>query len=186
MLQGARERATSTGVAITFYEGDFRQLRFEPIYDFIFVPTGTFMHLLTRADAEDFLSGVRRALTPRGIVAIDVYNPTMSWLKALPLPTTPKETTFQHRRTHEHISVTTTTDYQADRQVVTQRHRYTFADGTERESAAVLKLYFPVELEALLYYNGFTIQQAYGSYAREPFTAQSVKQILLVRPTRAA
>ncbi len=185
MLQGARERATSNGVAITFYQGDLRQLRFAATYDFIFLPTGTFMHLLTRADAEDFLSGVRRALTPTGIMAIDVYNPTMSWLKALPLPTTPKETTFQHRRTHEHITVTTTNDYHTDRQVITQRHRYTFADGTVRESVAVLKLYFPVELEALLYYNGFTIQQVHGSYAREPFTTQSVKHILLVRPTRA-
>jgi SAM-dependent methyltransferase len=184
MLQGARERATNNGVAITFYQGDLRQLRFEATYDFIFLPTGTFMHLLTRADAEEFLSGVRRALTPTGVVAIDVYNPTMSWLKVFPLPTTSKETTFQHRRTHEHITVATTADYHADRQIVTQRHRYTFADGTVHESVVVLKLYFPVELEALLYYNGFTIQHMYGGYAREPFTAQSVKHILLMRPTR--
>jgi len=184
MLQGARERATSSGVAITFYQADLRQLRFAATYDFIFLPTGTFMHLLTRADAEDFLTGVRRALTSTGVLAIDVYNPTRSWLKVLPLPTTPKETTFQHRRTHERITVTTTDDYHADRQVVTQHHRYTFADGTVRESIVVLKLYFPVELEALLYYNGFTIQDMYGGYAREPFTAQSIKHILLVRSTR--
>lgn len=183
MLQGAQARATRHGVAITFVQGDIRQLQLAPGYDFIFLPTGTFMHLLTRADAEAFLSGVRRALTPTGVVAIDVHNPTMSWLKALPVPTTPKETTFPHRQTQELITVTTTTDYHADRQIVTQRHRYTFTDGTERESTAVLKLYFPVELESLLHYNGFTIQQVYGSYAGEPFNAQSVKQILLVRPT---
>jgi len=185
MLQRARERVTTSGVTITFYHGDIRQLSFDATYDFMFLPTGTFMHLLTRVDVEHFLTGVRRALTPTGVLAIDVHNPTATWLKALPLATTPKATTFQHHRTHERITVSTTDDYQADRQVVTQRHRYTFADGKMRESTVVLKLYFPVELQSLLHYNGFTIQHMYGGYAREPFAAQSVKQIILARPTTA-
>ena len=185
MLQLARERAMADGATITFHHGDIRQLPFDAGYDFIFLPTGTFMHLLTRTDAEAFLSGVRRALTPSGVLALDVHNPTMTWLKALPLPTTPKERSFQHRRPHERISVTTTDEYYADRQIITQRHQYIFVDGTMRESTVVLKLYFPVELQWLLHYNGFRIEQVYGGYGREPFSAQSVRQIILARPTLA-
>ena len=77
-------------------------------------------------------------------------------------------------------------DYQADRQIMTQRHRYIFADGRVRESTVVLKLYFPIELQWLLHYNGFTIEQIYGGYASEPFTAQSVRQIILASPTMEA
>jgi len=109
----------------------------------------------------------------------------MTWLKALLLPPTPKEHSFQHRRTHERISVTTTDEYYADRQIITQRHEYFFVDGTTRESTVVLKLYFPVELQWLLHYNGFRIEQMYGSYGREAFSAQSVRQIILARPTIA-
>ena len=185
MLQVARERAAASGAAITFHLGDLRQLMFAAVYDFIFLPTGTFMHLLTRTDVESFLLGVRRALTPKGVLAVDVHNPTTTWLKALPLPTTPRETTFQHRRTHESIAVATSDEYHADRQVITQYHRYSFADGTVRESTVVLKLYFPVELQSLLHSNGFAIEQMYGGYDRQPFTAQSMRQILLVRPTTA-
>jgi SAM-dependent methyltransferase len=184
MLHVARERAHTLGTPITFYHGDIRNLRLTTAYDLIFLPTGTFSHLLTRADVETFLSGVRRALTPSGVLALDVHNPTTTWLKALPLPTTPKESSFEHHRTHEHISVTTTDDYQADHQIITQRHRYSFADGVVRESTVVLKLYFPVELQWLLHYNGFRIEQIYGNYGREPFSAESVRQIILARPVR--
>ena len=185
MLQRARERATTQGAPITFYHGDIRQLLFDSTYDFMFLPSGTFLHLLTRADVADFLAGVRRALTPRGVVAIDVHNPTTTWLKVLPLPTIPKETSFHHRSTQEHITVTTTDTYHADRQVLTQHHRYAFPGGAVRDSTVVLKLYFPVELESLLYYNGFSVQKTYGGYDREPFTAQSIRQIILARPMRS-
>jgi SAM-dependent methyltransferase len=182
MLQRARERATIQGAAITFYHADIRQLAFDAAYDFIFLPSGTFLHLLTRTDVADFLAGVRRALTPKGMLAIDVHNPTTTWLKVLPLPSSPKETSFQHRSTQEHIRVATTDAYHADRQVLTQSHRYMFPDGAVRESTVVLKLYFPVELESLLYYNGFSVQHTYGGYDQEPFTAESIRQIILARP----
>jgi SAM-dependent methyltransferase len=182
-LQLARERASTSGVAITLYHGDIQQLRFDASYDFIFLPTGTFSHLLTRIDVERFLMGVRRALRPKGIVALDVHNPTATWLKALPLPSTPKQTSFEHRRTHERITVMTTDEYQADRQILTQRHRYIFADGGMRESTVVLKLYFPIGLQWLLHYNGFRIEQIYGGYGHESLSAQSVRQIILARPT---
>lgn len=185
MLQLARERATANGATISFHHGDIRQLAFDASYDFIFLPTGTFMHLLTRSDVEAFLSGVRRALTPSGVLVLDVHNPTTTWLKVLPLPSTPKERSFQHRRTHEHISVITTDEYHADRQIIRQRHHYSFADGAVRESTVVLKVYFPLELQWLLHYNGFRIEQMYGSYGRERFSAQSARQIILARPILA-
>jgi SAM-dependent methyltransferase len=185
MLRLARERATASDATIALYHGNIRQLHFDASYDFIFLPTGTFSHLLTRVDVESFLMGVRRALKPKGVVAIDVHNPTATWLKALPLPSTPKQTSFQHRRTHERVTVTTIDDYQADRQIMTQQHRYSFANGSVRESTVVLKLYFPIELQWLLHYNGFTIEQIYGGYVREPFSAQSVRQVILAGSTMA-
>jgi ubiquinone/menaquinone biosynthesis C-methylase UbiE len=185
MLRVADERARANNISITFTRGDIRQFQFETRFDFIFLPAGTFLHLLTRTDVEAFFTSVRRALTPTGVLALDVHNPTVTWLKTLPLPTAPQQRTFPHRTTRAPITVTTTTNYHADRQLLTQRHQYQFADGALQESTVVLKLCFPIELQWLLYYNGLTITQLYGGYLREPFTAQSARQIVLASPTSA-
>jgi hypothetical protein len=40
-------------------------------------------------------------------------------------------------------------------------------------------MYFPQELDALLYYNGFIINHKYGNFTEEPFTSDSNFQIVI-------
>jgi len=42
-----------------------------------------------------------------------------------------------------------------------------------------LRMFFPQELDALLDYNGFKIDQKYGSFTEEPFDSESNWQIVI-------
>jgi hypothetical protein len=44
-----------------------------------------------------------------------------------------------------------------------------------------MRCYFPAEIEALLYYNGFDLVERFGGYAGEQFVSGSGKQILVCR-----
>ncbi len=42
-----------------------------------------------------------------------------------------------------------------------------------------LRMFFPQEINALLHYNGFDIEQKYGDNERAPFTDSSRRQIIV-------
>ncbi|MHA2038915.1 MAG: class I SAM-dependent methyltransferase, partial [Promethearchaeota archaeon] len=42
-----------------------------------------------------------------------------------------------------------------------------------------LRMFFPQELDALLYYNGFLIEHKYGTFDEEPFNSNSNWQIII-------
>ena len=42
-----------------------------------------------------------------------------------------------------------------------------------------LRMYFPQELDAFLYYNGFTIDNKFGTFDKEPFNSDSNRQIII-------
>ena len=44
-----------------------------------------------------------------------------------------------------------------------------------------LRMYFSQELDALLHYNGFTIEHKYGWFDGRPFDADSPKQLIVCR-----
>jgi hypothetical protein len=44
-----------------------------------------------------------------------------------------------------------------------------------------MRMYFPQELDALFWYNGFAIEHKYGGYDRQPFNAQSSQQYYITQ-----
>ncbi len=182
MLRVARQRAHEQGLPISFVQADIRGLTLGTCYDFIFLPSGTISHLLTRSDLETFLASAHRILSPGGIIALDVHNPTNTWLRALPLDTHPVQASFQNHVTKETVAVETVRHYASDTQIFTIEHRYTFADASSQEATIVLRAYFPQELEALLYYNGFTVTHIYGNYDGKAFGPHSRKYVVLAKP----
>jgi hypothetical protein len=57
--------------------------------------------------------------------------------------------------------------------------RWTGADGQAHEVKAPLALryFFPLELEALLHYNGFKVLESYGDFDRSPLEQDSQQLI---------
>ena len=182
MLCIARERAAAKSLPIHFYNEDIRTITFHDQYDFIFLPSGTISHLITRPDLEKFFAGVHQALHKAGVLALDVHNPTNTWLRSLPLEQTSVLSSFQINATQETIMVETSRQYRSDTQILTICNKYTFPDGSTREGTIVLKAYFPVELQSLLYYNGFIVSDILGDYERDTFNSSTRKYVVLARP----
>ena len=72
--------------------------------------------------------------------------------------------------------------YDAARQV--NRITWRYATG-EREDARTdvldMRIFFPQELDALLFMHGFDVVEKYGDYRRAAFTSLSSKQIVVCR-----
>jgi SAM-dependent methyltransferase len=181
MLAVAQERARARSLPISFILGDIRALSFKGQYDFIFLPTGTISHLIARSDVEAFLAGARRALRPKGVLALDVHNPFKTFLKSWPLDPGPEHSSFEHRATGKTVLVETTQAYSADTQILTVKFRYTFPDNVTKDATIVLKLYFSAELQSLLHYNGFEVLSIYGDYTQTAFTSESTKYVVAAR-----
>jgi len=182
MLRLARKHADAKSLKINFIQRDLRTLPFRDQYDLMYLPTATISHLLTRSDVEAFLSGVRRGLHSSGLLALDMHNPMRIFLKSWPLDPNATERTFTHRVTGETIRLSTTQEYFTDTQIFVVKNHYTFPDGSTRDGDIVLRLYFPAELQNLLYYNGFDVWRIYGDYTRKEFSSESERYAVLARP----
>jgi hypothetical protein len=169
-----------SGPTVCSNEG-FRALPFKEKYDLMFLPTGTISHLVTPCEVVSFLDGARTGLRPTGVLALDAHHPATKFLKTWSATPGPEESSFQHRRTKETVRVQTTLAYAPESQIFTVSCHYTFADGSTKDAAIVLRLYFPLELQSLLQDNGFETLSTYGNYTRKEFNAENAKYIVVAR-----
>ena len=181
MLRVARDRAKARSLPVKFFLGDIRSLSLQRQYDFMFLPTGTISHLISRSEVEAFLKGVHQALRPTGVLALDLHNPLKTFLNSWPLNPDPEHTNFELQTTKETVQLATTRSYQADTQLFTVKFHYTFANGSTRETAIVLRLYFPSEFQMLLHYNGFEVSKIYGDYTQSEFKSDHSKYVVIAR-----
>jgi len=181
LLQVARDRAKAKSLPVNFFLGDLRSLSLKQQYDLMFLPTGTFSHLISRSEVEAFLAGVHKALSPTGMLALDLHNPTKTFLSSWPLNPGPEHSRFELQTTKETVQLATTRSYHADTQIMVVKFRYTFANGSTQDAAIVLRLYFPAEIQALLYYNGFGVSKIYGDYTQSEFNSENSKYIIIAR-----
>jgi hypothetical protein len=80
------------------------------------------------------------------------------------------------------IIVTETRRYDAATQVNHSLWRYRNRDTQESwEIPFSLRMFYPQEIDALLRYNGFTIEHKFGDFDETPFQGASPKQLIVSR-----
>jgi len=186
MLARAQERATKEPRAVrerlTFRQGDLRSVRLRRRFPLAIAPFNTFMHLYDRRDVERALATVKAHLTPRGRFVFDVMVPDAGALARDPsrvfrAPAVRWPSDGHRYRYGE------TFHYDPVRQV--QLVTMIFDDPEDADRTFVVPLahrqFFPVELEALLHYNGFAIDDCYGDFTRGPLRPESESQIYVTR-----
>jgi SAM-dependent methyltransferase len=181
MLARAAEKARAAGVSITLHEGDMRAFALPGRFDLIVIAGNSFCHLHTPADAARCLACVRRHLRPGGVCVIDVFVPDVRLLARDPRQRYPYGE-YDDPADGARVYVTHSQRYDPAAQLCTVT-RYTRREGEDREHTDVftLKMWFPVELETLLKYNGFTVLRRYGGHNGAEFGPGAGKQILLTR-----
>jgi SAM-dependent methyltransferase len=188
MLARCRERLARVGpeavARAELVEGDFREVSLGRRFPLVICPFNAFMHLYTRQDVERFLAVVHAHLEPGGLFAFDVLNPDLAWLSRDPRKRWAR-TRFRHPRTGKITYYSTSVSYDAALQVAFMRIYYEpERGGRARMVRLTHRQFFPLELAALLHYNGFEIEAHEGGFDGEMLVPESEEQVLRCRSRR--
>jgi SAM-dependent methyltransferase len=172
MLAHARLKAARQRLAVDWIEADARRLHLKKQFAFILLTGNAFQAFLRRADQEQLLATVRWHLASRGIFAFETRNPSGHDLSNLP-----EERWFEYKNVSgQSVSVCGTQRYDPLAQVMHWTTYRRWTDGQEYRSKVTriaCRFTYPLELEALLHYNGFRIAEQYGDWDKSPLTARS-------------
>lgn len=182
MLNLATEKAAERGVKLLVVRSDMRSFHLSQAFKLIFIPAQSLTHLYTREEIENCFSCVRQHLATEGRFLIELFNPSVKVLA--------RDSTHRYRVGEYpdpnggagRIYVTEEVRYEAATQL--NHIRWFFrTEGEEEETGLsfVMRQFFPQEIEALLWYNEFVLEQKYGSYEEETFGSASPKQLLVCR-----
>jgi SAM-dependent methyltransferase len=188
MLERCRQRLARLGkeaaTRATLVRADFRELALGERFPLVICPFNAFMHLYTREDVERFLAVVHAHLAPGGLFAFDVLNPDLAWLSRDPNRRWAR-TRFRHPRTGRMSYYSTSLTYDAALQVAFMRIYYEPETGGRTRTVRLThRQFFPLELAALLHYNGFTIDAHEGGFDGESLVPESEEQVLRCRSRR--
>jgi len=176
MLKIARQKSS----AVEWIQGDIRDFHLNRQFSTVIFVFNALCHLLTLEDFEACMRCVREHLAPEGRLIIDVFVPEFRIL------THPHDSLFLFNQYDDpdgsgRIIVMSSNRYEPDTQInrIITYHR--FPNGPEVQGSLTMRMYFPQELDALLKYNGFTIEQKFGDYDGKPFDSKSEQQIIVAR-----
>src|SRR5579862_5306723 len=173
MIARAEQKAQTQGLSIDWVVADARTFGLHRQFAFIYMLGNAFQHFLSRVDQEALLAHVRDHLQPQGRFLFGTRNPSPRNLLEVRFPE-PQKYTMPDGRQY-------TISEQQEYDPITQVQYYTFQKAwltaedlqEEKQYRTALRYVFPQEMEALLFYNGFTIRSCYGSWQQEPLTATS-------------
>lgn len=169
---------------VSLHHGDMRTFGLRKRFELITCPFNAFLHLYTREDVERFLARVAAHLAPGGSFLFDVSIPDASELAR-------KHTKLYRTRPFVYPEVGRVRygerfDYEPLRQVLFVSMEF------EPESAAhepfvtplAHRQFYPLELEALLHYNGFAIDEQLGDFDGRP-TSESRTLVISAKRRRS-
>lgn len=179
MLDLARIKSSAAQVQAVWVLGDMRNFDLGRQFGLIFVASNSFSHLYSQVDVEGCLASVRRHLPPSGRFVMDVFNPALGMFLRRPDQRT-AVAEYDDPRCGHRFSVSKVVRYDSASQI--SHETWYFRDNTTEEERAVplnLKMLFPKEIDALLYYNGFRVEEKYSDLIGTPFSDSALKQVLI-------
>lgn len=188
MLDIARANLAEAGLLdrVTLLQGDLRDAPLPAdSFAMALIAVNSFMHLETVRDQLAALANLRRTLTRRGLLVIDLFNPDPVELaredNRLGLD---REYELDGRQVQKLVAIDTDAAAQLSR--VTYIYDETDAVGalTRRTMRFTLRWLYRYELEHLLARAGFTLRNLYGSYELDEYGTGSPRLIAVAAPSR--
>ena len=186
MLQLAKLKACRDGVNIRLLQGDMRSFDLGEKFKFIFIPAQSLSHLHTREEVENCFSCVRRHLAEEGRLLIELFN---SSIRMLARESGRRYPVGQYEDANGDTQVFVTEEVSYDSASQVNHIQWFFQkEGSNDEVmlAFEMRQFFPQEIDALLWYNGFLIEHKYGNYNEEGFSRDAWKQLIICRPEERA
>jgi cyclopropane fatty-acyl-phospholipid synthase-like methyltransferase len=181
MLSRAKEKAAARNVAVDLRKSDIRDFELNQKFPLILLPGNSLQHLLTRQDVEKCFAAVKRHLTPNGRFVVEVFNPSVKILSRKP---DENVLDSEYETPEGKMTLTGKVNYDAATQINHINWNYqNQATGKSKQFAFTMRQFFPQELDALLHYNGFQIEQKFGNRDGSPFESGSPRQIVVASLT---
>lgn len=184
MIALAREKAAARGVSVEWVVSDARTFQLQRQFPCIFMLMNAFQFLPTRADHEALFARVREHLRPDGCFIFETRNPSPRNLFNVRFPEGEQYALPDGGQLV--IDAEQRYDPMTQIQHYTSHLHFHYSDGRQAEKVyrTGLRYVFPQEMEALLFYNGLSIRECYGSWAQEPLTADSPAMIYVCEHRR--
>lgn len=177
MLESAKKRTSQ----VEWIKADVRNFQIEKKFSLIIFPLNSICHLLTREDLELCFNCVKKHLKPEGRFIIDTFNfYTKAGLEDLWNNSRYLYSVYQDPDGKGTVVVTAVSEFDLTTQICKDKLCFQLLEQKKEFFEEVTyRLYHPNELEALLKYNGFTIESKLGNYDKEPFTSLSPNFIII-------
>lgn len=177
-----RGKQKSNETTLNLQVADCRHFDLDQKFKLIYMTGNAFQALLSCADQEMFLKKIRKHLFPDGVFAFDTRFPLLAELSEIVT-----EEEFWHTYVNPEglsIRVSGYHIYDPLHQIVeyTTFRRWT-EEGQDqvRKTKILLRYTFPLEMKALLHYNGFQIEKNFGDWDRSTLSAGSKKMIYICK-----
>ena len=178
MLEMAAKKAEKEGVQIDFVKGDMRAFDLKKKFSTIFIPFNSLQNTYTVSDVELIFENVKKHLLPGGVFLFDLFNPSIKLM--VERGTSFKEGIRFRLEDGREVVVEEKCDYDSSTQV--NRVKWLFKIGEEKHLQKVdMRCYYPLEIDAILKYNHFTVIEKFGSFDEKPFCSASQKQIFVCK-----
>jgi SAM-dependent methyltransferase len=181
MLSVARAKAAAKNLQVEWVEADCRAFDLGRRYAYILFPFNSIAHLHDLESLEACFERVREHLASEGRFAIDMFNPKFEYLTRDP---TARRPVAEYDDPDGRGTVTITEDNVYDRASQVNHVKWYYSIGSRHDASVDelnMRIFYPQELDALLRYNGFTIESKYGDYDETPFVSESPKQLVVCR-----
>lgn len=161
---------------------DMRSARLKQRFELVLCTFNTFLHLYDRSDVERFLARVHEHLAPGGRFVFDVSVPLCEELGRD--PTKPyRVPRLKYPATGEVVRYEEYFDYDPITQILNVTMRFEPMDEPERAWTTPLshRQFHPREIEALLHYNGFVVDEVRADFEDRELDATADAGVWFVR-----
>ncbi len=183
MMGHGKSKAKEAGVSIEWVEGDLRDFDLGRRFNTIIFPFNSLGHLHTLEDLEAFMRCAKAHLTDEGRLVIDYFNPDPNYFIRDP-EEVQVQVEFPDAYGRGTVKVMERIHYDRARQINNVDWSFEIEGESVLTDSFGMRTYYPLELDALIKYNGFEIEEKYGDYDQGDFTSDSPKQVIVCRPRR--
>jgi len=189
MLARAQMKLADAGPSVQgrvkLEQADMRSFGLGTTFDLAIIAVKSFAYLTGRVDQEQTLNTATAHLRPGGLLALDLLNPTPTWL--MESPGSMHQDLIKRApslgATVARTETVVKTDLAAQVRIIRSAYEIVSDDGsvTKRFVEWPFRYTFRFEAEHLLERAGLEIEAVYGGYRQEPFTSESPLMLFLAR-----
>jgi len=180
MLKTAKEKAEKEGLHISWIYADCRNFDIAKKFNLIFIPFNSFAHIHDRESFEALCNCVKKHLSQKGHFIIDIFNPDLRIL------TSDSDKRFSVADYPDpygkgNVSITESNVYDRSTQINHVIWYYHIGNLEEYSVELNMRIYYPEELQTMLYYNGLEIVDRFGDWDESAFQSDSPRHIVVCK-----